>query len=218
MVPPWMLEANYHAVRLISSLDLQGDIVETGVARGGSSALLALASIAFGAPRRVHLFDTFAGLPPANLEKDGPAAMEWTGKINHSVDEVKNELSRAGVPVVEMLVFHAHDLLETDEKDIPCHIAILRLDTDWAASYEWAFEHLYPRVVPGGIVMLDDYWWWPGATNATDAFLARPENAGIYLNHIGGKISGANHAGAVFCKPQKGARCEMDFFTPTIGI
>jgi O-methyltransferase len=194
MVPPGRLAGNLAVVRYIASANIPGDLVETGVARGGSAASMALATLLANNPRRLHLYDTFAGLPPADIHRDGAAAMEWTGKINHGVDEVTQNLRVLGVPVEQMVIFHARDILQTPANEIPCRISYLRIDTDWAASYDWAFQYMYPHVSPGGVVMLDDYGFWKGSRDATDAFLARPENAGVKLIDVAPD-------GKIFCKP-----------------
>ena len=50
----------------------------------------------------------------------------------------------------------------------PEQIALLRLDTDWYESTAHEFEHLYPRLAPGGVLMIDDYGWWQGSRDATE--------------------------------------------------
>ncbi len=55
----------------------------------------------------------------------------------------------------------------------PDRIAILRLDTDWYASTKHELEHLYERLSPGGVLILDDYGDWDGARKATDEFLTK---------------------------------------------
>jgi O-methyltransferase len=54
----------------------------------------------------------------------------------------------------------------------PDEIAILRLDTDWYESTRHELNHLYPRLVKGGALIIDDYGYWQGARKAVDAFIA----------------------------------------------
>ena len=204
MVSEPRLRAAQQAIRYIVSRGVGGDLVETGVARGGCSALLALTSTALGSPRRVHLYDTF-GAPPPPTSKDGAAAMAWVSEPGPSEEEVRASLASLGVPVAVQTTFHAGNVLRTPLEDLPCRIALLRVDTDWAASYSWAFEHLYPRVVPGGVVILDDYGFWEGARKATDHFLALPAQAGIKLTPVferDGKVFSV-----MFCKPGGEGAC-----------
>jgi hypothetical protein len=60
----------------------------------------------------------------------------------------------------------------SNQKGAPSEIALLRLDTDWYASTRHALEQLYPRLVPGGVLLLDDYGHYPGARSAVDEYLA----------------------------------------------
>jgi O-methyltransferase len=53
----------------------------------------------------------------------------------------------------------------------PKRIALLRLDTDWYESTRHELEHLYPRLVSGGVLIIDDYGWWQGSHDATEEFL-----------------------------------------------
>ena len=57
-----------------------------------------------------------------------------------------------------------------DEKNLPKKISILRLDTDWYRSTKVELEILYPRLVSGGILIIDDYGHWQGARKAVDEF------------------------------------------------
>src|SRR4051794_16282606 len=54
----------------------------------------------------------------------------------------------------------------------PERIAILRLDTDWYESTAHELHHLYPRLVPGGVLIIDDYGHWEGARRAVDEYFA----------------------------------------------
>jgi hypothetical protein len=60
----------------------------------------------------------------------------------------------------------------------PERIALLRLDTDWYESTRHELVHLYPRLVPNGVLIIDDYGDWVGAKEAVDEFLSRMDNTG----------------------------------------
>jgi hypothetical protein len=71
---------------------------------------------------------------------------------------------------------------DTIPATLPGAIALLRLDTDFYASTRQELEYLYPLVVSGGVVIIDDYGFWQGARQAVDEFLAdKPE---IFLHRI----------------------------------
>ena len=150
------LATNFAAVAYVLAVGIPGDLVEAGVAQGGSAASLFLAAAARGEPRGLHLFDTFAGMPAPDVAVDSARAADWTGRIRHPQLEVEAFMTSVGVPR-NMTRYHVGDILLTPRGELPCQIAVFRVDTDWKASYDWALEHVYPRVAPGGIVLLDDY-------------------------------------------------------------
>jgi hypothetical protein len=65
----------------------------------------------------------------------------------------------------------------------PERIALLRLDTDWYDSTRHELECLYPRLMRGGVLILDDYGHWQGARQAADEYLAR-HGGKLLLNRI----------------------------------
>lgn len=64
---------------------------------------------------------------------------------------------------------------DTLQGTIPDQIALLRLDTDWYESTYHELVHLYPRLVQGGVLILDDYGHWRGAREAVDQYFAENE-------------------------------------------
>ena len=72
---------------------------------------------------------------------------------------------------------------DTIPEQAPQSIALLRLDTDWYESTRHELEHLFPRLSPGGILIIDDYGDWQGARKATDEFVAK-HAPGFFLSRI----------------------------------
>ena len=70
-----------------------------------------------------------------------------------------------------------------DPGERPEQISLLRLDTDWYESTRHELEHLYPRLAPGGVLIIDDYGHWAGRAQAVDEFLAGRADAPL-LNRI----------------------------------
>jgi Macrocin-O-methyltransferase (TylF) len=65
-------------------------------------------------------------------------------------------------------------------------IAVLRLDGDWYDSTMLCLEHLFPLVVPGGLMLIDDYYTWDGCARAVHDYLSREQAAGRIEKTSGG--------------------------------
>jgi len=72
--------------------------------------------------------------------------------------------------------------------ELPTHIALLRLDTDWYESTKVELEVLWNRVTVGGVVILDDYDHWEGAKIAVDEFFANRSDKPILFKMLTGRI------------------------------
>jgi hypothetical protein len=181
----------YCAVRYLTEQRIGGDFVECGVYRGTQVLTMAHALAEFGASDRdIYLYDTFAGMtqptPEDFIDADRPDESyranltKWEegrqpdGSNTYkfaSIEEVRANVFTAPYPR-ERFHFVVGDVLETVRRDSHKRIAFLRLDTDWYASTKHEFECLYDSVVPGGVVVIDDYGRWQGSRQATDEFFA----------------------------------------------
>jgi hypothetical protein len=188
-------QALYDAVAYIIENDIEGDIVECGVWKGGSAMLVAMMLRARGVTdRTIYLYDTFAGMSeptPKDVNMRGKGAQErWLSLKREtfnewdyaSLEEVRKNMASTEYPA-EKLVFVEGKVEDTIPAVMPEKIALLRLDTDWYESTRQGMEHLFPRLVPGGILILDDYGHWKGARDAVDEYLAQ-HNIRIFLNRI----------------------------------
>lgn len=72
---------------------------------------------------------------------------------------------------------------------VPERIALLRLDTYWYDSTLHELVHLYPRLEPGGVLLVDDYGEWYGCRTAVDEYFAT--RSPLLLNRVdrGGRIA-----------------------------
>jgi len=171
------------AVRHIARTGLEGDLVECGVWRGGSMHAVARTLLAEGiSDRELHLFDTYSGMTEPtekDLRTDGRSAAEmlaasektkWVWAVA-SREDVEEGLKTLDYPYER---FHLVEgpVEETIPEHAPERIALLRLDTDWYESTKHELDHLYDRLVPGGVLIIDDYGSWQGSKEATDEFLA----------------------------------------------
>lgn len=191
LIAPVWLKALYGLVEYVERARIPGDIVECGVYRGGSAAILAHALQRHHTPRQLWLFDSFSGLP-APSAVDGPGAPDLTGKLSADVASVRQLLRRTGVALDAVHIvpgwFH-----ETFPSAALHQIALLHIDADWYASIKLCLETFYDRLSPGGVVVLDDYLDWPGCKTALDEFL-RARSLTV-------KLCGGNDAPVHFFKP-----------------
>ena len=88
-----------------------------------------------------------------------------------SLDDVRDGFSSLDDPR-ELVHFVEGKVEDTIPGQAPQEIAILRLDTDWYESTRHELTHLYQRLVPGGVLIIDDYGTWKGSKDATDEFVA----------------------------------------------
>jgi hypothetical protein len=200
--------ALYKAVQHIAVRRLEGALVECGVWRGGSCMLMAHTLLQYEALRPyMYLYDTFCGMTEPG-EKDRIA---WNGEsvlerwkrsgsgVNDdftswsvSYEEVYNNLLRTAYPE-ERLIFVRGDVQETLKETVPDKIALLRLDTDWYESTLMELEVLYPKLVNGGILIIDDYGHFTGARKAVDEYFTGHKNPVLfnridYTGRIGVKV------------------------------
>jgi O-methyltransferase len=194
MTSPERIFALRQAVMYVCRHGITGAIVECGVWRGGSMMAVAKTLLELGARRELHLFDTFDGMPPpADVDRDlsgSPAALALAREEKATgstwacspLAEVEHAVLATGYPA-SLVHFVPGRVEETLPGRAPERIAILRLDTDWYESTRHELEHLYPRLVAGGVLIIDDYGHWEGARRAVDEFLARTGTP-ILLNRI----------------------------------
>jgi O-methyltransferase len=152
---------------------LPGDYAEFGVYRGGCSRMV-LATAGLDRARRLHLFDTFEGIPHDNLTERERGA-EFGGRLSDtSVDYVAGLLKPWG----EIPRFWPGDVFDTVPSVDTGPLAFVHLDLNAAAPTRHVLEHVYDRLVPGGIVVFDDYGWleYEDQRRSIDDFLRdRPE-------------------------------------------
>lgn len=149
-----------------------GDFVECGVSIGhGLLCFILLHEIA-GVDRGFFGFDSFEGFP-APSAKDGKTHV-YEGFYSSAPEIVQHVLADGRVPektrrecVTLVKGFFDKTLPSFDHP-----IAMLHLDCDIYESYKTALEHLYNRVVPGGVILFDEYEdpHYPGAKRAIDEY------------------------------------------------
>lgn len=186
------LWATYELACSVIRRGIPGDLVECGVYGGANSAVMARAIVDeyqgnyYKSDRRVHCFDTFAGIPQAGPEDhEFLSAGHEPGLSTCDLESCKAHMVEWSLPL-ELFVWHEGDfavMVPLAPKDITVRdrarlvqfpgigeIALLRLDGDLYRSTKVCMEHLYPLVSSGGWVIVDD-WSLSGARKAVEEFV-----------------------------------------------
>jgi hypothetical protein len=156
-MPAWSAEAFQVMACARAAGRLAGDFAEVGVFRGASAKLIAEVKGA----RRLHLFDTFEGLPK-------PEAIDTEHKEREyacDLDFVRGYLSR-----YPNIVFHKGLFPASAAQMGDTTFSFVHLDVDLYRSTLDCLGFFYPRMVKGGIVLSHDYSTTPGVRKAFDEF------------------------------------------------
>jgi O-methyltransferase len=187
MTSPQRLQALILAIRYVHRRKLPGAVVECGVWRGGSMFAAARTLLDLrDTSRDLYLYDTFSGMPaPTDADRrhhDGASAatlLEDPGedmtRAEAALDIVKATMARSGYPY-DKTHFIQGKVEDTIPGIAPPAIALLRLDTDWYSSTLHELTHLYSRLQPAGVLIIDDYGWWEGARRAVDEFFTHHDD------------------------------------------
>ena len=144
-----------------STTPLGGCIVEVGVYRGGTAWQLAALARVRGVP--LYLYDTFTGIPYRNVEKGDTHVVGDFSDVNEA--EV-----RAAIPDA---IFCKGVFPDTLVEMGP--ISFVHCDCDQYQAVKDVITHLYPKLLPGGMIVFDDYACLEGATRAVDEYFVITE-------------------------------------------
>lgn len=176
--------ATLKAAKYVSENNMEGDFVECGVWRGGNAIIAAEIFQRYDMDKKVYLFDTFLGMTePSDDDRaisDNESAVkkyekEKTQTHNNwcyaPIEEVRKNFSKRAL-LGDQIVFVKGPVEETLslQTNVPNKISILRLDTDWYESTKVELATLYPKIVSGGCLIIDDYGFWSGSRKATDEY------------------------------------------------
>lgn len=189
--------ALYNAVNYVLSNQIPGSFVECGVWRGGSSMLIAkMLQNRNIRDRKIYLYDTFEGMSePTKDDLDlmgNNADVLLTETVDQKetsvwcladLDDVQRNMRLTGIPD-NQIVYVKGKVEDTIPGTVPNdQIALLRLDTDWYESTKHELIHLYPKLITGGVIIIDDYGHWEGCRKAVDEYIAN-NKVNILLNRV----------------------------------
>ena len=165
-----------------------GDIVETGVWRGGACIMARAVLSAYGVTdRTVILADSFEGLPPPdtqNYPKDEGSVFHEFPELAISMEDVQENFRRFGFLDDQVQMFRGW-FKDTMPLITSKKIAVLRLDGDMYESTRTPLLALFDRVPQGGWVIIDDYDCVPACKEAVHDFL-RERRVSPTINAIDG--------------------------------
>jgi O-methyltransferase len=153
-----------------------GDFIETGVWRGGSVIFMKAILAAYGVTdRTVFVADSFAGLPKPDAGKypaDAGDTLSSFSELAVSLDQVRAAFERYGLldEGVHFLTGWFKDTLPSAPIE---KLAVARLDGDMYGSTMDAIDALYPKLQPGGFLIVDDYGGIPQCRQAIDDYRSR---------------------------------------------
>ncbi len=208
MGTPELCYALFQAVNHIHAQGIEGAIVESGVWRGGNIALCALTLLAQqDTSRELYMFDTFDWSWPdlsafdtkygegtaeernAALKKRRDAPREKLDADLVSEERVDQYLISTGYPSQNFIKVKGL-VQDTVPASAPEKIALLRLDTDLYESTYHELVHLYPRLVSGGILIIDDYPTEHGCVKAVEEYFSGMEPRPFFSRiHTQGRIA-----------------------------
>lgn len=163
-------------LHLEAAQDVDGDVVELGCNVGNTSIFIRRLLDHFerlqGTRREFHVYDSWEGLPPKHI-KDGDSDWYLEGALSATQHQLVRKFRRANLrPPKQHKGWFADAVY-------PERIAFAFFDGDFYQSILDSFEAVYPRLVPGARVVIDDYGSsrLPGCKLACDEFLAdKPES------------------------------------------
>ena len=169
----------YWALDQVIAFDLPGDIVEVGCYAGRTSVFLQMLNQRSARRRELHVYDSFQGLPAPGPQD----AFLGQGDCHATQADLHATFTRWSMPAPTI---HPGWFEDTLPSRLPPAVCFAYLDGDFYESIMVSLEHVWPRVVPGGLVLIDDYadtelnpdaWdGLPGVRSAVDDYFAtRPE-------------------------------------------
>ncbi len=169
--------------RSIENQHLPGAFVEAGCALGGSSILIASLK---NPDREQLIFDVF-DMIPAPSQNDTPEVHEryqvilsgkstgiggdvYYGYQKNLYEIVRNNLTEFGMAPESNRISLIKGLVQ-DTMNINQPVAMAHIDVDWYDPVKTCLDRIWPHLVTGGSIILDDYCSWGGCQKATDEFI-----------------------------------------------
>lgn len=173
------------AVKYITKNNINGSFVECGVWKGGSCMMMANTLVENEqSDREIWLYDTFDGMTNPT-DEDIEVETKIKGiELLKDLDKTTDKLNMWAYAPKDLVIKNMKStkypeknikyiegkVEQTLSENSPGEIALLRLDTDWHESTKIELEVLYPLLVSGGVLIIDDYGHFHGAKKAVDEY------------------------------------------------
>jgi O-methyltransferase len=158
---------------LVAGVD--GAVVELGCYRGSTSLFIRRVLDAAGQfDRPFHVYDSFAGLPPKTIQDASGAGTDFVaGELSVSKRDFLHEFKHASLKPPRV---HKGWFSDLTPEDLPEPIAFAFLDGDFYESIYDSLKLVWPRLAPGGTVVIDDYSReaLPGVARAVRDYFEQP--------------------------------------------
>ena len=180
------LVSQYELYKKITGLS--GDFVECGVFKGASLIRFATFRELLESQnsRKIIGFDMFGSFPRVDRDDDNDFIEKFENTSGGGIEKKQLEdiLKTKGFRNIQLI---RGDLTETIDEYLNMNsalrIALLHIDVDVYKPTKYVLERLFPRVVAGGLVVLDDYGMVNGATEAVDEYLEK-NNQGVQIQKL----------------------------------
>ena len=169
--------------RVIEEANLPGIFLEAGCALGGSAILVATIK---NFERPFFIYDVFGMIPPPTKEDTqdvhdryrtimegksiGIGGDKYYGYQENLYDLVQSNLKSFGINCegqsVSLVKGFVQDTMKIDQS-----VAFAHVDVDWYEPVITCLKRIFPNLVVGGSIILDDYHDWGGCRKATDEYL-----------------------------------------------
>jgi hypothetical protein len=185
--------------RSIEASNLPGMFIEAGCALGGSAILIAKTK---SWKRPFNIYDVFGIIPPPTSEdtqdvhdrykvivegkSPGIGGDKYYGYHENLYDIVQSNLKEFGIDVKKQSISLIKGLVQ-DTLKIDRSVAFAHIDVDWYEPVITCLKRIFPYLIPGGSIILDDYYDWGGCRKATDEFLHEVPGQFV-LDHASGSM------------------------------
>lgn len=144
---------------------IEGAFAELGVYKGETAKMLHL----MDKSRNLHLFDTFSGFNNTDLETENNKEEKYNvdNFADTNIDAVKIFIGES-----EQVFYHVGFFPDTTKNLLADKFALVHLDADLYQPTLIALNYFYPKLSPGGVIIIHDYnHTWPGVVKAVDEFI-----------------------------------------------